>query len=191
MDVIENNLLTFTKSNIRKVIAEIPKTVADAYEKILNKSNNSPRTGKLLLLVLCARRPLLLTEMSVALAIEEQHDTFDEVEQEPIHQFRRTIRDLCGLFVTIVDTKVYLLHQTAKEFLVKEEISTKIITDDEPLLSLHAWGHSMGSFEWNVVVAKVCLSFLNPRDLEDHGVVFIDYAMWNWDFHFQNLDEKL
>lgn len=32
-----------------------------------------------------------------------------------------TVRELCGLFVSIRDERIYLIHQTAKEFFVAKE----------------------------------------------------------------------
>ena len=56
------------------------------------------------------------------MAIEETHRSYDDLiqELEPEERFRVTLRDLCGLFVVIIDAKIYLLHQTAKEFLVQD-----------------------------------------------------------------------
>ncbi|KAI6618750.1 hypothetical protein MCOR14_010561, partial [Pyricularia oryzae] len=59
--------------------------------------------------------------MSEALAIYESTDQQSKAESEPEDVFREFFRQLRGLFVTIVDSKIYLPHQTAKEFLPKKQ----------------------------------------------------------------------
>jgi ankyrin repeat domain-containing protein 50 len=48
--------------------------------------------------------------MALALAIRPEHNTFDDIEVISVYRFRDEVRDLCGLFVTIVDSRIYLLH---------------------------------------------------------------------------------
>lgn len=44
------------------------------------------------------------------------------------------IRAMCGLFLSIVDSKVYLIHQTAKEFLIPENLDDKSTSHTKPVL---------------------------------------------------------
>jgi ankyrin repeat domain-containing protein 50 len=64
-----------------------------------------------------------LDEMSLTMTIKKTHKSYNNVMQklELKERFRGTLRDLCGLFVVIIDAKIYLLYQTAKEFLVQDE----------------------------------------------------------------------
>ncbi|OCK88373.1 uncharacterized protein K441DRAFT_589048, partial [Cenococcum geophilum 1.58] len=120
LDMIQKSV-NISRGSIRRGINEIPKTVEEAYDKILCRSHDSKIVMRLLHIIVAAARPLSLNEMALALAIKENHRTYDdlEVELEPEVRFRATVRELCGLFVTIIDSKIYLLHQTAKEFLVQ------------------------------------------------------------------------
>jgi hypothetical protein len=65
-------------------------------------------TEKLLHIITAARRPLSLKEISLALAIEESYKLYEDIEEnlEPKARFRVTVRELCGLFVTIIDAKI-------------------------------------------------------------------------------------
>lgn len=92
------------------------------------------RARKVLSLILGAMRPLTIEELSIALAIKPDHDsfavlksrpkpsrrTFQHVEYEMVCPPENHIKALCGHFVRIIQGKVYLVHQTAREFLLDE-----------------------------------------------------------------------
>jgi hypothetical protein len=99
----------------------LPTSVEDAYKKILIRV---PKTRKgvityIFYIIVGARRPLTTSEMAVALGILRRRD------RQPFTKFKIVegrliglIRDLYGLFVFISHAKIYLTHQTAKEFLL-------------------------------------------------------------------------
>ena len=53
--------------------------------------------------------------------------------------------DLCGLFVKIIDQKVYLIHQTAREFLVSQG------------QLLAKWKHAFDPVQSELVLATSCI----------------------------------
>ena len=61
--------------------------------------------------------PLTLNEMNIALAIEDHHRSYEDLKGhlKKQTQFKDMVRQLCGLFVNVIDQKIYLIHQTAKE----------------------------------------------------------------------------
>jgi len=64
--------------------------------------------------------------MSVALAFTGQKSCDDAANKIiPENRIEGFIRDLCGLFVIVVDKRIYLLHQTAREFLVHDNSEKK------------------------------------------------------------------
>lgn len=89
---------------------------------------------KMLSLILGAMRTLTVDELNVALAIRPDHDTFDEsasgrkpisrtfksAESKIVYPSENHIKSVCGHFVRIIHHKVYLVHQTAREFLLDE-----------------------------------------------------------------------
>ncbi|GAB1206414.1 hypothetical protein APSETT445_005101 [Aspergillus pseudonomiae] len=123
IDVIENTT-GFTKGDVRRAIQSLPRTVDDAYEKILSHSPDIDKAKTLLHIVTAAKEPLSPKQVSLAMAISPEHRSYTDLEEEleSEHGFRRTVRDLCGLLLVIIDEKIYLLHQTAKEFLVRDEL---------------------------------------------------------------------
>jgi hypothetical protein len=101
-------------------IATLPSSVGDAYEKILSRvtAKQKGNVKKILQIVVGARRPLTVQEMAVALGIATStgHKSLDKVQLDPI-RLENNIRHWCGLFVFINHNRIYLIHQTAKEFL--------------------------------------------------------------------------
>ncbi|KAI0137495.1 hypothetical protein BJ170DRAFT_648495, partial [Xylariales sp. AK1849] len=179
-DAIRNTIDT-SKAGLLASIHELPRTVEAAYEKILGKSHDSNNAKRLLHIVVAAERPLSLQEMATALAMREDYRSYDQLEREPEDRFRKTIRELCGLFVTIVDSRLYLLHQTAREFLIYKTSS------DPPSLSgrgspSRQWQNSLRPMESNRVLADICIWCLS---LENNGPIFLDYAAENWAVHFR------
>jgi NACHT domain len=182
LDVVEN-ISGFTKGNVRKVIRQIPQTVDDAYNRILNRSSDTEKAKRLLHIVVTATRPLSLDEMSLIMTIEETHKSYDDIVQElePKERFRGTLRDLCGLFLVIKDAKIYLLHQTAKEFLVQDD-SLASLKDPSCLNSQYSplkWKHSLQPKESNRILAERCIWYLNSDFIETHLRFLLDYSAHN------------
>lgn len=120
--------LDSTAIRLERLIEKLPRAIGDAYEKTLAKVNGSDfaeQTRRLLHIIVAAARPLTLQEMNIALSIDEKLDReeYNELDLESEGQFRNKIRNLCGLFVSIIDSKIYLIHQTAREFLSHRELS--------------------------------------------------------------------
>jgi hypothetical protein len=107
-----------TSKKLKQIISALPGTVDQAYEAILSKSKDKKRARKLLHIIVAATRPLTLKEMRLALAIDDHHRSYEELDLQSEARFESTVRHICGLFVNVIDKKIYLIHQTAKEFLV-------------------------------------------------------------------------
>ena len=96
--------------------------------------------------------------MNVALAVKEDSKSYGDLDLEPEDVFRNIVRNLCGLFVCVIDSRIFLIHQTAKEFLAREEhMATPI---DRSILSLECWKHSLQPEESNCILAQICISYL-------------------------------
>ena len=161
-EVIEQRLAV-TKKRLRGIIGTIPDTLDKAYEAILERSTDKIQAKKLLHIIVSAVRPLTLREMNIALTISEGNRSEEDLDLEPEDRFRITVRNLCGLFVSVIDSKIYLIHQTAKEFLVKN--------DTIQSSSLGAWKHSLEPRESNFVLAEICIFYLLFTEFESNPLI--------------------
>jgi ankyrin repeat protein len=196
LDVIRNSV-SITKGSIHADISKIPKTVDEAYDRILCRSRDFEKAKRLLHIVVASTRPLSLKEIALALSVKENHQSYSDLELEPEDRFRNTIRDLCGLFVTIIDSKIYLLHQTAKEFLV-QNVSLDLAKPPDHGNGHLQWKFSLWPGDSNRILAEICIWHLLFREfqtyplgangesdkyIDDH--VFLDYSAKNWAAHFR------
>ncbi|KAJ5723597.1 hypothetical protein N7488_001632 [Penicillium malachiteum] len=120
--------------------------------------------------------------MSVALAFRpgDVDQAYDDIvdEMEPVERLKTSLRDLCGLLLTVVDQKVYLLHQTVKEFLVRYSAVN-------PTQTSTLWKHSIAPQESSRVLAEIGALFLcmseGLRILRSLYEYFVEF----WPVHFR------
>jgi ankyrin repeat protein len=182
-----------TKRDIMDLTDKLPQSVDDAYEKMLNTSSNREKSKRLLHLVLGAKRPLILSEMSVALAFTGQQSC-DYMASEiiPENRMKVDMRDMCGLFVVVVDKRIYLLHQTAREFLVRGDSDKKKVRNGQSSnpknngAATTIWKHSIDPTDSNSVLAKMCISYLQWDSATENTSMF-EYSATYWvDHYFQS-----
>jgi ankyrin repeat protein len=168
-----------------KSIDSLPSSVEDAYEKILAKvtPEQSNKAKTILQIVVGARRPLTTQEMAMALgvAISPRAQTAVNSGINPA-RLEEKIRRLCGLFVFFNNSRIYLIHQTAKEFLVGASIDGN-----------SSWKHCFNPSDTEKLMARICTSYLLLDDLEKGGVHdehntqgFLAYSAEQWPDHFRS-----
>lgn len=84
-----------------------------------------------------------------------------EIDKERLEE---RISHLCGLFVFINHSRIYLIHQTAKEFLIRTEAVT----------AKSGWKHCLKPIESETVMARICVEYLSLKDFESivpHDVI--------------------
>jgi len=171
-------------------IRMIPPSVNDAYERILSRvpSSQSDVVRKALQIIVAARRPLTTVEMAMALgiAISPQSRTSAEAGLDPSLRGKK-LRRLCGLFVFVNNSKIYLIHQTAREF-----FTTTHGTNTDML----AYSGRLSDAENQM--AQVCLQYLSMEDLmydderlSANALSFLDYSAVFWPYHARKMDLAL
>jgi hypothetical protein len=118
LEEVRRSVGATTSKRVNKLISglikNVPRTVEDAYDKILNRDYKKyyEDRRRLLALVLAALRPLTLAEASIALPLSKVSNarTTADLDPEDEHHFRTTVQTLCGLFVSVVDGKLFLLQ---------------------------------------------------------------------------------
>lgn len=180
LDWVKTELDKDDEKDISTITSSLPPTVEGAYELLLSRSRKPEKTRKVLHIILAATIPLSLEEMYIALFIKPHHTDYDKlgtakesadiIPQMDDERFRRKLRDMCGLFVTIIGSKVYLLHQTAREFLIANgstpsENNNKILGDNDEEVRLHltrcgAWKSTFDLRESNQILLDICITYL-------------------------------
>ncbi|KAK6512805.1 hypothetical protein TWF506_008971 [Arthrobotrys conoides] len=195
LDSIEREIKAnnnITKNRMIEITSQLqlPTTLDEAYEEVLSRSSNPEQAKKLLQIVVAVARPLTLQEMNLALALDDSHQSYKSLDLTPEERFRDDIRDLCGLFITVIDSRIYLFHQTAKEFLVRKTLGSN------PTEGSLNWKHSLQLQDSHRILADICIQHLLFTEFETHplykgGVVseyiqrnvFLDYSATHWTTH--------
>ncbi|KAL4884621.1 hypothetical protein BJY04DRAFT_181622 [Aspergillus karnatakaensis] len=186
LDYIESSI-DLDNAAIADITSQLPETVNDAYEKILSKSPDVAKTRKLLHIIVGAARPLTLNEMNVALSIKKSDTSVKDLDLRSTKRFQTLLRDLCGLFVMVVDSKIYLLHQTAREFLLRRRR-----IEQRSDLPAQRWQHSLVIEESDRILAEICMGYLLLTDFDTSSdpdptmYTFLDYSAKRWTFHCQS-----
>ncbi|KAJ6103492.1 hypothetical protein N7486_005919 [Penicillium sp. IBT 16267x] len=168
-------------------ITLIPPSVNAAYEKILYRvpADEMYTVKKMLEIIVAARRPLTIREMAMALGIATYPEvrTTKEGGLDPTH-LQRKLRQLCGLFIFTNNSKIYLIHQTAREFLIQKR------SLENPHL-MYYWS-SLNDAENQM--AEICLRYLLMEDLEeDEGQPsfkireLLEYSAVHWADHVRKM----
>lgn len=191
LNFIENSI-NVNNMMVIEATSNIPTTVDEAYEAILSKSSNTAQARKVLHIIVAAARPLTLKEMNFALASEKgSHQPYDDLALVPDDRFRESLRNICGLCVVVIDSRVYLLHQTVKEFLVKADDMQPIRRDCGDL----EWKFSLSLLESHRILAEICIWHLlaglaiitdSPTE-QNWREVFLDYSAKHWTSHFHQM----
>ncbi|CAI7653375.1 unnamed protein product [Penicillium crustosum] len=164
----------------------IPPSVNAAYEKILYRvpAGLMDRVKKILEIIVAARRPMTIQEMAMALGIatSSRSPVTKQAGLDPIGLDGK-LRRWCGLFVFTNNSKIYLIHQTAREFLIEKENS----------------GNPNSAF-WDSLthaedqMAEICLKYLlmenSEYDEDESGSLtgcFLEYSAAHWPDHVRNM----
>ncbi|KAM7209803.1 hypothetical protein V8F06_014814 [Rhypophila decipiens] len=188
LDIITENQAGYSRRHdVEDLLSDLPSEVSGAYEKILGRTKYQVQTETLLYIVLAAARPLTLNETNIALtlALGKQPFTSEATLGRalwPTDNFRSIITNLCGLFISVHDSKLSFIHQTAREFLMHKERQG-------------TWQGRLNLSRAHSLLSRSCLQYLLLLDInsaaknEDHP--FLSYAASNWAFHFRSQNTEL
>lgn len=109
--------------SVMEKLGEFPPGLENIYKRMMSQiseinSSSDPETCLSILgLVTTVLRPITLEEMMVYIEVRgDVNDALDLVR-------------LCGSFLSVQDGTIFLIHQSAKDFLTKDETSSKIYPD--------------------------------------------------------------
>lgn len=145
--VLDELSTAFSEEEIEHVLDEVPRGMEPLYHRALETMALATRGKKLAKAILtwttCVMRPLTLRELECALEIDLQ-DKFPRLQD--------TIRTLCGQLITVdKHGKVQMVHETAREFLLDEELDSEL---------------SVNQTEAHTRIARVCLEYLTGDQMK-------------------------
>ncbi|KAI0387620.1 hypothetical protein F5Y04DRAFT_8385 [Hypomontagnella monticulosa] len=191
--------------------------IYNIYSELLASCSGSSRSRRILEIILAAVRPLTVDEISVALAMIPEDDgtrsgttTFDSIEYDLVYPFENHVKSLCGHFIRIIRQKVYFVHETAREFLLKEDVLGRRLflppnisdipgfigsEQDSRKISQCHFQHSFTLAESRYVLLRICATYLYCLGREHQSgrvgipstktAPFLDYAAKSWITHFK------
>src|SRR5437879_3317141 len=105
--------------------------------------------------------------MSVAFRITRDHKSVGDLEGHLRDVFEKTLKNYCGLFVRVIDTKIYLVHQTARDFLIQGSLAGQ-----------GNWQYTFCPKDSHFIIADICISYLSreefagsPLAMDSRGLV--------------------
>ncbi|KAF3211186.1 hypothetical protein TWF106_010324 [Orbilia oligospora] len=189
-----------SENRIQNITSHLPTTVNEAYERILSSSRDLGEAKLLLKILIAAARPLELREMRLAMQLAagdnyRSYKGLGMIMGQSEQRIRDYIRDLCGLFVVVIESAVYLIHQTAKEFLVSNDRSG---ADQRAGQSLE-WRSSLHVGDCHLVLFYACARHLFFAEFESDPLnaegsvsgycekyVFLEYSANHWAAHLRS-----
>lgn len=140
--VLQELETAFTNEDVEEILHEVPDDLSDMYERVLLAIEKDKRRAKIaksiLLWVTLAVRPLNIEEL--------QHAVQLDLGQAP-QKMEQTIMLCCGQLVTIdQNRRVHIVHETAREFLLREGLSSPL---------------AISRFEGHSHIASMCISYLD------------------------------
>ncbi|KAL7824032.1 hypothetical protein V8C26DRAFT_384656 [Trichoderma gracile] len=194
IDIIKRSPSEYSRPvDVETLLSSIPSEISEAYEKILGRRKTSRYTEALLRILLAAARPLSLEEANYALTLATAKEPFDSNQALDkalwqLETFKDRVQNLCGLFVSVHDGKLFLFHQTARDF----------------LLSSISGGNWQGRFTMpksHSTLSLACLRYLHVLlpdlpALQTHIYYFgktliykfLSYAATYWPLHYKSQD---
>jgi hypothetical protein len=163
LDMLDNSDdCTFEEIN---QLMDNPSPGVDAlYERILGRVKNPDKARRMLHIVVGAVEPLTLEEINTAWAVKIGHKlTEEELQDRKFLSPKVGLRETCGLFVQVVQGKVVLVHQTAREFLFRAMDNN--IPPTVGTATLTRWKWSLDPRESAEMMAGICATYLMSPDV--------------------------
>ncbi|KAN0136201.1 hypothetical protein V8E53_006061 [Lactarius tabidus] len=167
--------------NVRRVLSQLPISLDDTYERILEEigTTNDLHSHRLLQCLTVAKRPLYVWELAEILALDfEAKDGIPELNKTwRWEDQQEAVLSMCSSLVIVVsddyDSIVQFAHFSVKEFLTSDRLAASSPEHSSFHILLEP-AHT--------VVAKACLAILLQPEY-DNDSPFINYAQEFWVDH--------
>lgn len=110
-------------NDFRNIVGNLPPDLETMYLGFLCSipAQNQDAAVQMLQLLLASSRPLLLEEVNLAFTIKPTHNSAGDVAKDCQSDMAGAMLGILGPLVRVSDSKVSLIHQTAKDFLLSEK----------------------------------------------------------------------
>lgn len=105
-------------SAIEEMVNRLPSDLEHLYKSALADLQSTSESISLLEMLLVAKRPLSVNEVTISLSIVHHTTTLENLQRDLEPNPEWTIKKLGGFFVRLSNSKVLLVHETAREFLL-------------------------------------------------------------------------
>ncbi|KAH7359248.1 hypothetical protein B0T11DRAFT_286055 [Plectosphaerella cucumerina] len=190
-----------TDAGLEHAISVLPGNLTKVYEKMLGKrtDDNRDKIMTILSIILAADTPLSIAQMNLALTPHNENTSLADFEAhlEPDCDFETHVINLCEMFVSTHDGRFFLLHQTARAFLlektspIQEEHQSQITPPKE-----NCWQSSITIGDAHAVLAKICIkhivfwySYLGSCRIDMKEVITTDEVRDTYQF-FERLHDQ-
>jgi ankyrin repeat domain-containing protein 50 len=152
LHLLEKSFLA-SQQDFKRIIDELPIDLTATYERFLHTipTHYQQLATRILHFLVGSSRPLTLDEMRILFAIQGNHRTLTAVEEDAQPNIQETIEGVLGPLVRIYDSRIYLVHQSLKEFLQALSVET-----EHPLSAMYG----IDSRKANLLIAEACVSYL-------------------------------
>ena len=190
------------EDEILDFINHVPRNLDTTYDKLVGRilPQHERAARSLFHIILAANTPLHIRALYPALVIATRKPgqggrlpMIPKKEDDEVTEYLKTIS---GNFVSILDYRVYLLHQTARDFLVATE-GPGITPQVPPTHKDGIWMRAFKPTDSHALLARTCMTFLLFEDYnqqageggvpvpdENHShLIFFLYAAKSWISH--------
>ncbi|KAI9766642.1 MAG: hypothetical protein M1839_004797 [Geoglossum umbratile] len=178
-----------SRARLIETLEASPTDLDELYQSIVEQVMGAEVEEKMLLTwVVYGRRPLTLEELGAALATQETSRTKASTDSYRADLTAKAVTSAMGVILDITDNKVHLIHQSAKDFFLRNNQlkSARLFRCRDP----------------NVYLAKVCLIYLSFEDFETgpcgnkqalaarkSQYPLLHYAARNWHTHIRGRED--
>ncbi|RFU32974.1 hypothetical protein B7463_g3376, partial [Scytalidium lignicola] len=169
-----------TCSEVLETLEDLPKGLSPIYSRMLLQINSRRRqtSAKILRWVTMALRPLSLQELAAAVSIQSS-STLINAERAILDEIT-----LCGLFLKVQGQEVSLVHQSAKDYLMREEVESNPVLEEFRIKPERA----------HLELARTCFDCVSQSSLQNArlsitdgsqvpGSPLLSYAVFHWPEH--------
>ncbi|KAI1371205.1 hypothetical protein F4677DRAFT_317145 [Hypoxylon crocopeplum] len=154
----------------KSFVDNLPETVSEAYARLLKKVPPADRKSAmdLLNIVLVAYRPLSLQEVNIAINVRNHpsKSSLADLNMTTKEHFRDWVINTCGFVVAEYGGKIYFIHQTVRDFLLRKGDSQM----NQSSTSLLGFLGPSDGFSWRLglaeahrTMAESCISYLSLK----------------------------